>query len=104
MPDGVYLTRFCATVGCQIFSSDAFTPVLPSVEHCSNKCSRGSKRGANTSLRKRQNDANYGPCAPVESKTTPLGGSKVAVQKRRIERDSREPSQRVFSHVNAGIA
>ena len=100
VPDGAYLTRSCAAVGCQTFSSDTLTHALPSVQHCSNKCDRGSRCGADTPLRKRQNNANYRACAPVGSKMNASRGVKSC----RIERDSREPRERVFSLVNAGIA
>jgi class 3 adenylate cyclase len=79
VPEGAYLTRSCTAVGCQTFSSDALTHALPSVQDCSNKCGRGSRRGADTPLRKRQNNANYRACAPVGSKMMPLEASKVAV-------------------------
>jgi hypothetical protein len=74
-----YLTRFCAAVVRQTFSSDALIHALPSVEHCLNKSGRRSELGADVSLRKLENDVNYPLCAPPESKMMPSEASNVAV-------------------------
>jgi len=74
-----YLTRFCAAVVRQTFSSDALIHGLPSVQHCSNKCGCRSELGADVSLRKLKNDVNYLPCALSESNMMPSEASNVAV-------------------------
>jgi hypothetical protein len=57
VPDDLYLTRSCTAVVCQTFSSDALISAVASVECWSNERCHRSRRGADVSLRARQNDA-----------------------------------------------
>jgi hypothetical protein len=66
-------------LSAKTFSSELLIHAVAFVDHARNKCRCGSKCEADLSLRKGQNDANNGACAPRERKTTPLEVTKFAV-------------------------